>query len=68
MKPLLDSLPVSFALKTWQALTIEEILRATIVLVAAFFVVVAMWRASASVRNLIWTSALAGTLVKSEGG
>lgn len=53
MKPLLDSLPASFAFGTWQALAIEEILRATLALVAAFFVGVAMWRAPALVRHLI---------------
>jgi beta-lactamase regulating signal transducer with metallopeptidase domain len=62
MKFLLDSFPVSFAFDTRQALAIEEILRATLVLVADCCVVVAMWRSSASLRHLIWTSALAGTL------
>jgi beta-lactamase regulating signal transducer with metallopeptidase domain len=62
MESLLSSIPASFALDNWQALAIEGILRATLVLAAACCVVVAMWQSSASVRHLVWTSALAGTL------
>ena len=62
MKSLLDLVPTSSALDTWQAFAVEGTLRATLAMAAAALVGAALWRASASVRHLVWASALAGAL------
>jgi len=62
MKPLLDLVPTLSALDTWQAFAIEGTARATLAMAAAALVGAALWRASASVRHLVWASALAGAL------
>ncbi len=62
MESLLELLPASSALESWQALAVEGVLRASLLIVAAAVAGALLWRASASTRHLVWTSALAGTL------
>jgi beta-lactamase regulating signal transducer with metallopeptidase domain len=50
-------------LDPWLAFAAETTLRATLVMAAAALAGAALWRSSASLRHLVWTSALAGSLV-----
>jgi hypothetical protein len=62
MESLLDLLPIPPASGSWQALALDVSLRATLALAASALAVAALRRASASVRHLVWASALAGAL------
>jgi hypothetical protein len=62
MQSLLEILPASSALESWQAMTVDGVLKATLLIAVATVAGALLWRASASTRHLVWTSALAGTL------
>lgn len=62
MESPLDLLSISSTPGPWPALALDVTLRATLALAAAALAGAALRHASASVRHLVWTSALAGTL------
>jgi len=61
----LFSLPLSPALHQarWLAFLVEMAIKSTLVLVAAYAVSIALGRASAAARHLVWTAALGALLV-----
>jgi beta-lactamase regulating signal transducer with metallopeptidase domain len=62
MGSLLSLLPIASGASTWQALAVGITLRATLALGVAALAGVALRRASASMRHLVWTLALTGAL------
>ncbi len=63
MEMLLDLGSMPGSLDTWRQVAVASALRATIALAVAFLASAGLGRASASLRHLVWTLALAGTLV-----
>lgn len=59
----LDFLAMPTISGTWPSLALEATIRVTMALVAASLAVLALRRASASVRHLVWTSGVVGALV-----
>ena len=63
MTPLLDLVVTLSALDAWQAFAVESTLRVTLAMAAAAARGRGPVASSASVRHLVWASALAGSLV-----
>ncbi|HEV2491830.1 MAG TPA: M56 family metallopeptidase [Terriglobia bacterium] len=60
---LLLPVPPALHQATWLAFLVEMALKGTLVLIAAMAVSIALGRASAAVRHLVWTAALGALLV-----